>query len=234
MLAVLDAPRCKIGLKSVVRENILRPVTPRRGGFFNAPPSGSATKITEMQSPNVESVVGTWFVAHVKPGQEKRLAAELEATRFDGMGDPLPPIDYYLPLVRRRVKVRGTYQEGESVLFPQYLFFAGQVDDQGFCRARYEALMTHRICAVLPIANQAKFVNQLRAVQIAIEENPKIGIAHIQPGQHCRITGGPFIGREGYCERIRENRATFTVFLRIDVLGASVPVEVDAQSVEAC
>jgi len=173
---------------------------------------------------NVEEVAGTWWVGHVKPSQERRLADEL-----DSKG-----IDFFLPLVTRRVKRHGRYEEAQSVLFPQYVFFAGQVDENQFCQARYEAVMTHRLCGVLPVVNQSKFVRQLRAVQLAIHEKPKVGIYHgVTPGQRCVVLPPHSMqGVEGYCQSVRSNRNAVTVVLRVDMLGDSIAMDIDAEFVE--
>jgi transcription antitermination factor NusG len=173
---------------------------------------------------DVSSVPGVWFCGHVKPSNERRLAEELSRRE----------VDYFLPLVTRRVKKPdGRIEQGQSVLFPQYIFFAGEVAENGWCEASNVAVMSRRLCGIIPVVDQPKFVRQLRAVQLAIECDPKLGIyPRIHSGQRCRITTGAMLGTEGFCESIRENAKRCLVVLRIDLLGQSVAVERDIAEVE--
>lgn len=208
-----------------IGNRIYAEITPFGGPGRISPGSGSVPQTHKMQRfagnpcgiPDVESVVGTWWVAQTKPQQEKNLAADLGAAG----------VDFFLPLVLRNSHKRGKREAVEVPLFPLYVFFAGGP------YVRHAAVTTHRTTSILAVVDQAKFVRQLRGVQIAIGENPKLGLWPKTPtGSRARVTRGPFLGQEGIVEAIRENAANVRLILRLDVLGASTAVEMPAEYVE--
>lgn len=184
-----------------------------------SPGSGSVPKSSEMHLsgvPDVRNVGGTWWVAQTKLQQEKNLAADLEAE----------DVAYYLPLVKRNSHKRGKRETVEVPLFTSYLFFAG---DQ---YVRYAAVMTHRTIAVIPVVDQPKFVRQLRAVQVAVDDNPMLGVWNRTPkGTRVDVVRGALKGAEGVVEDVFTTKARVRLILRLDMLGQSLAVEIPPEFV---
>ena len=86
---------------------------------------------------------------HTKPRQEKSLARQL--------GDKQLP--FYLPVVARRVPVRGRVLTSFVPLFPGYVFLLADRDE------RVAALATARVVRSLVVPDQTLLWNDLRQVQ---------------------------------------------------------------------
>src|SRR5438874_10524356 len=80
-----------------------------------------------------------WRVLHCKPRQEKSLARYLHAAG----------LEYYLPLIARRNRIRGRVVTAHVPLFTSYVFLRA---DRG---ERVLALASNRVVGVLEVADQA-------------------------------------------------------------------------------
>ena len=156
----------------------------------------------------------SWFVLHLKPRCEKKMA---EYCRIQ-------EIECYLPLrselkiyQRRKVQV-------EKPLFPGYFFMT--CDEKG----RMALLLTNNIVRTLVPPNEDRFLFELDQVRKALAADPSLGSCQaIEQGKRVRITGGPFMGVEGLVDKMR-GRAK--VCLNVDMIGRAVAVEVDRQFLE--
>jgi hypothetical protein len=160
----------------------------------------------------VADLAGRWWIAHTNSRSEKAFAWDLIAA---GIG-------YYLPMATRTTISGGRKRHGLRPLFTSYVFVCGGED------CRYKALATGRLCAVLPVPDQARLVTELTAVQQALAGSP--GGLDLYPfaaaGRRCRVTAGPFMGLEGIVVR-RTQRATLVLEVSILRQGASLEVDLD-------
>src|SRR5438552_15464606 len=98
-----------------------------------------------------------WWVLHVKPRQEKSLARQLNDKA----------IPFYLPLIRRRWRLRGRVMTSLLPLFGGYLFLHADRDE------RLTALSTHRVVRTLEVADQAGLWHDLRQIHRLIESGAR-------------------------------------------------------------
>ena len=101
----------------------------------------------------IEQSCCRWWVAKVKPRQEKQLA-------FDFLKSG---IEYYLPIYRK-VSVRpGTNKKRifDIPLFPGYICFAQETPKDVF--------ITGRVVNIIEVKNQKRFIRELSAVYQTIE-----------------------------------------------------------------
>lgn len=159
---------------------------------------------------------GRWWVAHTRPRNEKRLAAELRS-----LG-----IFHYLPLYPRQTRGRVRRRVYRSIIpvFPGYLFFNGTEEQ------RLRALSTNRIVSVLSVPRQDELVRELRSVQHALAAG--VGFRwhpEVRIGDLARVVAGPLMGVEGVVLR---RLAKTRLVLNVMMLGQSVSVEVSDDSLE--
>ncbi len=150
----------------------------------------------------------SWCVIHVKPRCEKKIAKCCSV-----LG-----IEYFLPL-RSETKI---YQRrkvtAEKPIFPGYVF--ASFDRQ----QRLSLLKTNQIVRFLETDDEARLVHELEQVRKALSVDPSLGSdAALKAGTAVRITGGPFMGVEGW---VQEMRSHSKVCLSVDMIGQAVVVEV--------
>lgn len=156
----------------------------------------------------------SWFVMHVRPRSEKKVAQVCEAHE----------LDYYLPLraetkiyQRRKVTVK-------KPLFPGYIFASFEPDQ------RIYILRTNHVVRFLKPASEDVLVHQLEQIKKALEVDETLGVAEsIKEGRRVRIKGGPFMGVEGVVESAKK---TATVRLNVELIGQAAIVEIDRDYVE--
>jgi hypothetical protein len=163
---------------------------------------------------SVRELVGTWWLAHTKARAEKAFAWDLSAR---GIG-------YFLPMQQRVRIVSGKKRRPIMPLFPGYVFLCGGEQD------RYAAMTTNRLCQTIAVADQAKLIDELAAVEQALRGGIELDLyPRAAVGQLCRITAGALAGIEGVViERGRHARFV----LRIDALCQGALMEIDADLLE--
>ncbi|MGH7214430.1 MAG: transcription termination/antitermination NusG family protein [Tepidisphaeraceae bacterium] len=151
---------------------------------------------------------GQWWVAHTKARAEKAFAWDL-ASRG---------VAYFLPMLERVRFSGGRKRHLLMPMFSSYVFFCGDRD------ARYQALTTNRLCQVIEVTEQTRFVDELHGIERALFGNAELEIyPHATLGKRCRFISGPFVGVEGVVvQRGELNR----VVLQISVLGQGVSLNV--------
>ncbi len=160
------------------------------------------------------AVVGSWWVAHVKPRAEKALA-------WDLIGRAVP---HFLPMASRTAVWGGRRRTVLTPVFPSYVFFAGDAS------ARVAALSTGRVVSVLPVPQQAMLVRELQAIHVAVGSRLTLDpYPFTAVGRRCRVARGPLRGIEGIV--VRRDDAVRLV-LQITTLGQSVALEVGADVLE--
>src|SRR5271165_2425697 len=89
-----------------------------------------------------------WWVLHTKSRQEKSLARHLHDRN----------IPFFLPLISKRLKVRGKIVHSYLPLFGGYLFLLGDADDQ-LC-----AMNTRRVVRALEVRDQQRLWADLKQI----------------------------------------------------------------------
>ena len=154
--------------------------------------------------------LGLWWVARVKPRNEKALARELA-----GLG-----VGYYLPMLIQRTIRRDNRKPRKSVLcaFPGYLSLAG------YRERKTEILRTGRIINVLRVDDQEQFVRELDQVRQALEHSREAGLQDkLAIGRRVMITAGPMQGVLGVITRLSRPQK---VFLNVEIFNRAVSVTV--------
>ena len=126
-----------------------------------------------------------WWVAHVKPRQEKKLAAELHGR-----------VCYYLPLAVSRRIYRGRRVQSTSALFPGYVFLFVSESE------RLQALKTNRIVHLLPVERGDELFVDLMRIKMVIDSQRDVASEkRLAPGQAVRVISGALEGLEGVVQR---------------------------------
>jgi transcriptional antiterminator RfaH len=155
-----------------------------------------------------------WFVAHTRPRCEKKLA---EYCRHEGF-------DAILPLYKSMKKYPGKVVFFEKPLFPNYVFL------RLLGAQRKKVLQSDYVANLLDVPDQKSFEDQLSDILTAVETDYEICVLpHINPGKRVKITAGPLRGMEGFVE---ERQGRFLVMLRLDFIGQSAAVKVEAGDLE--
>jgi transcriptional antiterminator RfaH len=165
---------------------------------------------------DVEGVRGeiAWYVAHTRPRCEKKLAEFCEREGFSTT----------LPLYKSIKKYPGKAVTFEKPLFPNYLFLRLKPHQ------RKRVYQSDYVANLLDVPDQQTFQEQLDAILMALETDYEIcALPHISPGKKVKITAGPLRGMEGCVE---ERQGKLLVFLRLDFIGQSAGVKVDAGDLE--
>lgn len=109
-------------------------------------------------------------------------------------------------------------------LFPGYVFLCGREED------RLAALKTNRIVKVIDVADQARLVAELTAIQRLVRSRTAMDpYRAMAKGRTCRVRRGPLSGLEGHVVR-RKGRLRFVV--NVTILGQGAMLEIDAEMLE--
>jgi transcription antitermination factor NusG len=157
-----------------------------------------------------------WYVAHVKPRQEKSLADDCRR-----LG-----IEYYLPLVTHVTRRKDNNKPRKSVLplFPGYISFAGTRE------THYKLYATGRIASIITIKHQKKFIAELSQIFSLLENSvplEPIDFSYTE-GAEVRVLAGPMQGIEGIVVSIKNQHK---LVLSVEGLGQAV-MTIDAAMVK--
>jgi len=162
----------------------------------------------------IEQFPGRWWVAHTRPRQEKALAWDI--LRSGGR--------YFLPMYEVTRKSRGRSWKSLLPLFSGYVFLCGSADD------RVQALTTNRIAKLIEVADQARLLGELSAIQRILESGVAVDpYPALKKGALCRIRSGPLAGLDGRVERRRDSTR---FIVNVTMLGQGAMVEIDASFLE--
>jgi len=164
----------------------------------------------------LENYPGRWWVAHVKPRQEKALAADIRAA-----GGAC-----YLPIYETTRRSGKRKWKASLPLFPGYVFLCCQDETE-----RLAALKTQRIVRLIDVPDPGRLVCELSSIRRLLG----LGLAvdphkTLQRGVRCRIRSGPLQGMEGEIER---RRGTHRFVVEVGILGQGASVEIDADLLES-
>ena len=157
--------------------------------------------------------LGSWWVMHIKPNCEKKVAAYLLNRN----------ISYYFPLYKER-RIIGyfrTPKEIEVPLFRGYVCFALEKQDH---RLLYD---TAKFVRIIRVDDQPRFVKELSAIARAIDTGTDLLVRPgLVPGRRVVISSGPLEGTQGvivarrHCRQLALSVRMFnqTVLVRLDDL----------------
>ena len=155
-----------------------------------------------------------WFVLHVKPRTEKKVASFLSVYGYF----------YVLPTWTKITKVQRRKVKHELPLFPGYVFTRLLPDE------RTKMLQTNLLVKTILVKQARVLVHQLRQIMHAAKLGPSFRpVETFKVGDPVRIASGPFMGIEGYVKRLG---AQSTLVLNIDILGSAVEVSVGPDDVQ--
>ena len=172
--------------------------------------------ISDTAAPRLDAfcAAGAWHVLHTRSRQEKVLSDELTA-----MG-----IASYLPLCRQ-IRFYGRRKIASEIpLFPGYVFLRGTIDQA------YMADRTHRVAAILPVADQHSLQWELTNLHLALSNESEFH-PHplLQSGVRVEVRSGPFRGLQGFVQsRTRSDR----LILQVRMLGCATSMEIDGALLE--
>lgn len=159
-----------------------------------------------------------WWVAKVKPRQEKALAFDLIDLN----------IEYYLPMYTKQTRRKDNNKLRKTILclFPGYLSYR---IPKGYHREIYS---TNRIVNLVEVKNQKHFIKQLdqvyRSLDLGIPLEP-LDYVYLTEGKLVRVNSGPMRGVEGTISKVQSG---YKLILSVDVLGKA-SVTIDASQVES-
>jgi transcriptional antiterminator RfaH len=150
-----------------------------------------------------------WRVLHTKPRQEKCLARCL----FESQ------IPFFLPLIRKRLLIRGKSLTSYIPLFPSYLFMLADNAE------RISALVTKRVVRVLEVADPEALQHDLCQLHRLIESGMVLRPEdRLEPGATVEIRSGPLQGLQGIIVS-RASKKRFVV--KVDFIHKGASVELD-------
>lgn len=178
--------------------------------FSDNPPSRHPFDLPIIDSKQV------WWIAKVKPRQEKALAKDL----LD-LG-----VEYYLPFFVKTSSRPDSRAVRKSLLplFPSYVPFACGPDP-------WFLLQNNRMCTILPVSAQEKFKHELNQIYMAYEKNVYLAPAtknEYSVGTRVQVVAGPLRGVNGIIVKIKDS--DFLV-LRVECLGEAC-VSIDPRNVK--
>ncbi len=158
-----------------------------------------------------------WWVAKVKPRQEKALAHDLIKKE----------IEYYLPMCTKVTRRKDNNKPRKSIvcLFPGYVSFCAS---KGAERSIYS---TNRIVNLIEVRNQSHFKNELEqiyhAFDLGISVEPVID-ENLSAGKLVEVVSGPMRSLQGTIVKVHSGHK---LILSVNVLGKAA-VSIDASLVK--
>jgi transcriptional antiterminator RfaH len=153
-----------------------------------------------------ETAARRWWALHTRPRQEKSLARALWDRR----------IPFYLPLLTRRLQIRGQAVTSRVPLFPGYVFLLGLPEE------RIAALATRRVVRSLEVADQDGLWQDLRQVSRLIASGKPVAPEdRLVPGAVVEIRSGTLAGLRGVIVKAASGHR---FIVRVDFIqrGASI------------
>ena len=172
------------------------------------------TMVTPIEDDSGAAASVVWYVLHVKPRCEKKMADYCLA---HVVTCDLPLREETKVYQRRRVTVR-------KPVFPGYAFAAFNAEQ------RATVLKSNFIVRILPVQDQTRLIAELEQVRQALTVDPTLdACAAFQAGKRVCIRSGPFQGLEGVVQ-VFKGRAK--VVLNIEMIGRALAVEVGMELLE--
>lgn len=161
----------------------------------NPPPKTFEESIIEKE--------GTWWIAKVRPRQEKSFAFDLFEQN----------VDYYLPYYEKKIKRSdGKIRKSYPILFPSYVPFISEQP--------HKIVDQKRILTILPIKIQSNFRIQLNFVYMSINYGQQIlrmeNSSKFALGDLVKVVNGPCKGISGRITNIKNDKY---ICFDVDSLG---------------
>ena len=160
----------------------------------------------------IGDAVHPWFVAHVKPRQEKATADDCVHLE----------IEYYLPMVTKITRRKDNNKPRKSILplFPGYISYAGDKT------THHRLYATGRIANIIDIKHQKKFIAELGQIYSLLEKGVPLEPCDLSftEGTEVCVQAGPLRGIRGVVSSIRNQNK---LILSVDGLGQAM-MTVDA------
>ena len=144
-----------------------------------------------------------WWIAKVKPRQEKLCAADFFKTG----------IEYYLPLYLKNTPRPGTTHRRlfQVPLFPGYISFAQNQP--------HDIYRSGRVVNLIEIKHQQRFIHELNQVYFALQGNAPlepVTSSAFSSGTPVKVIHGPFSGIEGI---VVKDSAQLHLIMKVECLG---------------
>lgn len=148
-----------------------------------------------------------WYVAHVKPRQEKATADDFRRLA----------VEYYLPLATKVTRRRDNNKPRKSVLplFPGYICFAAAKE------MHYRLYATGRLATIIEIKHQKRFMAELGQIYSLLEKGVPLEPCDFQftEGTVVCIQSGPLRGIKGVVTSIKH---ADRLILSVEGLGQAI------------
>ncbi len=142
----------------------------------------------------------SWWIAKVKPRQEKAFAFDLLNSR----------IEYYLPLYTKSVRRKDTGKRRKSILplFPSYVPFSSST--------AFEVITNKRVVNLIEVRSQNRFKRELQQIytsyELGLTVEPVSNKNSVCIGDSVEITAGSLKGINGkVMKKNSENRVVLSV-----------------------
>ena len=155
-----------------------------------------------------------WFALTVRPNHERTTERALASRGLEA----------YLPLYRVRRQWADRVKEGESPLFPGYLFCRFSF------RERMQVLTSPGVRSIVgtrrePLLVDDSEISNVRA--LVASGRPILPWPYLRTGQHVIIREGPLASLRGVVVRAKNH---WRVVVNVEALSCSVSVELDADA----
>ena len=157
-----------------------------------------------------------WFAVHTRYQHEHQVNEQLGRKGFET----------FYPTCSRWQQWSDRKKKVSQALFPGYLFVTE------IANRRLQVVETPGVCGIVSIAGVPAPIptTEIEAIQRAVTSPyPVEAHSYLNSGDHVRVVEGPLLGVNGILVR---NEKSTRLVLSVGLLGRSVAVELDAQSVE--
>lgn len=177
--------------------------------FLGREPSVYPSNLLAIEDSPIDAAARWWCLSTLARA-EKMVARKLFAQR----------IPFYCPIIYKRFRsASGRLRKSHVPLFPSYIFVCGDESH------RAAALKTNKISRTQIVTDSAHLVEDLRAIQQAIELGvPLTPESRIAAGDEVRVRSGPFAGYDGYVLR-REGKTRLLLAVKFIEQGVSMEID---------
>jgi len=157
-----------------------------------------------------------WFAVHTRYQHEQQVNEHLGRKGFET----------FYPTCSGWRQWSDRKKRASQALFPGYLFVS-QIANR-----RLQVVETPGVCGIVSVAGVPAPIptTEIDAIRRAVTSSyPVEAHAYLNSGDHVRVVEGPLTGVNGILVR---NDKSARLVLTVELLGRSVAVELDAQSVE--
>ena len=157
-----------------------------------------------------------WFAIHTRYQHEQQVNEHLGRKGFET----------FYPTCSRWRQWSDRKKKASQALFPGYLFVTE------IANRRLQVVETPGVCGIVSVAGVPAPIptTEIDAIRRAVTSRYPVEVhAYLNSGDHVQVVEGPLTGVNGILVR---NEKSARLVLSVELLGRSVAVELDAQSVE--